>query len=153
MWSCNPFAPGLADASKEDFAMGDQRTIDGVFKNFRYAYLFKDTSIYGKILADDFTFIYRNYDKMSDISWGRNEDMKSTYGLFQAAQNLDLVWNNIIVQIGDTLQKNISRSFTLTITFSSSDVTTIGGNVNLKLTRSKPEDVWQISQWRDESYY
>ena len=57
--SCeNPFSPKLAGNIIEETVLGDQTTVDGVFKNFRYAYIFKDTLVYGNLLTDNFTFIY-----------------------------------------------------------------------------------------------
>lgn len=152
--SCdNPFAPGLADNAGFDAVIGDQRNIEGVFKNFRYAYTFKDTSVYGNLLDEEFIFVYRNYDRGVDVSWGREEDMRSTAGLFAAAQNLDLIWNEIAVQIGDSVLLDISRSFSLTITFSPEDVVRLDGRANFRLKRDDPEEVWKIVRWRDETNY
>ena len=61
----------------------------------------------------------------ADVSWGRDEEMRVTYGLFENAQKLDLIWNNIIAISDDS--SNIIRSFNLTITFNPSDVIFIDG--------------------------
>jgi len=154
MNSCNnPFAPGLMDDSHSGPVLGDQRTVDGVFQNFRYAYNFKDTIVYGALLDDEFVFVYRNYEKNMDVSWGRDEDMYTTNGLFQAAQNLDLIWNEVIVAIGDSLLLDISRGFNLTITFTPIDIINIQGRANFRLKRNSNKDVWKIIRWRDESNY
>lgn len=151
--SCfNPFAPRLAQQSGGTL-LGDQRTLDGVFQNFRYAYIFKDTLTYGQLLAPNFVFIYRNYDRNVDVTWGRDEEMFSTNGLFRTAQTLDLVWNEIIFSSGDSLSTTIQRGFNLTITFNTSDVIRLDGRVNLSLIRDKPSDVWMIRRWRDESNF
>ena len=50
-----------------------------------------------------------------DVSWGRDDDMRVTYGLFQNSQRLDLIWNNIVSMTEDST--NTIRSFRLTITF------------------------------------
>lgn len=151
--SCNPFAPAISDEKSENTTLGDQRTVEGVFQNFRYAYLFKDTLTYGRLLAPEFTFIYRNYDAGIDNSWGRDQDMIATAGLFQASQNLDLVWNDIVVSTGDSVLKDISRGFNLSITFSPTDIVRLQGRVNLRIRRNLPTDPWMISRWRDESNY
>mgnify|MGYP001168580289 CR=1 FL=1 len=151
--SCNPFAPKLSDDTGQSNIISDQKTVEGVFDNFRYAYIFKDTMVYGNLLADDFVFVYRNYDQGIDISWGRDEDMRTTAGLFQATQTLDLVWNDVILSIGDSLNKDIWRSFNLSIVFSSSDIINVQGRANFRLTRNLEKDKWQISRWRDESNY
>ena len=152
--SCNnPFAPGLEKIEQEGAFLGDQKTIEGVFKNFRYAYTFRDTVVYGKLLHDDFTFIYRNYDKGVDQTWGRDEDMRATSRMFNGTQNLDLIWNDIVIDVGDSTLRDVSRSFILTITFSASDVVNIHGRANFRLKRQNTDEIWKILQWRDESNY
>lgn len=152
--SCiNPFAPSLDESNSNSDIIGDQKTVEGLFQNFRYAYVFKDTLVYGNLLADDFTFIYWNYDQGTNQTWGREEDMRSTAGLFQAAQNLDLIWNEVVISIGDTLIKDISRGFILNIIFNPADVIRLQGRVNLRIKRNTADDDWKIIIWRDESNY
>ncbi len=152
--SCtNPFAPKLADKSSQNSILGDQRTIDGLFENFRYAYVFKDTLVYGNLLNDDFRFIFRNYDKGIDESWSRTEDMITTSRLFLASKSLELTWNDVTTSIGDTSVMDISRAFNLTIVFSATDVINLFGRVNMRVVRSNTSEVWKISQWRDESNF
>ncbi len=149
----NPFAPALNDQPAENAVLGDQTKIEGVFKNFRYAYTFKDTVVYGNLLHPNFTFIFRNYDKGVDESWGREEDMISTSRFFQATQNLDLIWNDVVIAIGDSLVQDISRGFNLTIVFDPTDIVTITGRADLRLVREHSADPWRIIRWRDESNY
>lgn len=149
----NPFAPALADVAPDSPILGDQRTIEGVFQNFRFAYVFRDTLTYGRLLDRSFTFVYRDYDKGVDVTWGRDEDIIATNGLFMAAQQLDLVWNDVVVADGDSLAQSISRGFNLTITFSPNDVIRAQGRVNLRIERPSTETVWKIVRWRDESNY
>lgn len=149
----NPFAPRLLDEPITGGGLSDQRTPDGVFQNFRLAYQTKDTLIYGKLLASSFTFLYRNYDRGVDLSWGRDEEMIATNGLFQAAQSLDLVWNDIALSASDSLTYDIARGFVLTIAFSPTDIVRLQGRVNLRLVRARSDDPWQIVVWRDESNY
>lgn len=152
--SCtNPFAPALFKDGQEDFNLADQRTVEGVFKNFSYAYKFKDTVIYGKLLHRDFTFNYRNYDKNIDPTWTRSEDMIATARLFAAAQDLNLVWNEILYTRGDSVFLDISRSFSLTITFAPNDVVNIFGKAIFYLKRDNPQEEWKIFLWRDESNF
>jgi hypothetical protein len=146
----NPFAPKLDDSvGGSDRLISNQSDIEGVFKNFQYAYTFKDTLIYSQLLHPDFIFTYRDYDKGYDVSWGRDEEMKTTYGLFQNTQRLDLIWNNIIIMSGDST--HIIRSFNLTVSFSPVDIEYIDGKVNLELI--KTNNKWQIYRWIDESNY
>lgn len=147
----NPFAPGLKSGDGGQDVISDQTTVEGVFQNFRYAYITKDTMIYGRLLAPEFTFVYRNHEKALDVSWGREEDMLTTYRMFQSVQNIDLIWNEVLISVGDSTVRDISRSFVLTITFNPSDVYTIFGRANMRLQRN--DGIWQILRWRDESNY
>lgn len=149
----NPFAPSLATDAGNAPILGDQRTIEGMFQNFRYAYVFRDTLTYGRLLDRTFSFVYRDYDKSIDVTWGRDEDMLATQGLFFAAQQLDLVWNDVVIADGDSLAQNISRGFNLTITLPPADVIRAQGRVNLRLERHNQNAVWKIVRWRDESNY
>ena len=153
--SCNnPFAPRLVEDGSGSSILGDQKEVEGVFQNFRYAYIFKDSVVYGNLLHNDFTFVYRDYERGVDVSWGRDEDMISTYGLFQGTQNLDLIWNDIIVlEVGSSVEKDITRSFNLTIMFSSSDIIRVQGRATFRLKRDSSNEIWKIIQWRDESNY
>ncbi|MBE0644959.1 MAG: hypothetical protein IH600_12825 [Bacteroidetes bacterium] len=152
--ACNPFAPALEDDPAGNVSLiTDQKTVEGLFQNFRYAYTFKDTTIYGGMLAHDFVFTYRDYDRKIDESWGRDEEMRITWHLFQNAGSLNLVWNNIVGFSGDSLRSSVTRSFNLTVTFNPSDVIRVDGRVSLDLRRGTAEEPWKITQWRDESNY
>lgn len=155
LYGCkNPFAPALDKSTDNSSStITDQKTIEGVFQNFRYAYTFKDTIIYGQLISDDYAFTYHDYDKGFDVSWGRDDEMKTTYGLFQNSQRLDLIWNNIVLSTEDTLTANIIRGFNLTITFDPTDVVRLDGRVNMSLRRSTPDSKWKITRWIDESNF
>lgn len=151
MYGClNPFAPSLdEEPNNEGFLISDQKNIEGVFQNFKYAYAFKDTTIYGALLNEDFIFSYHDYDANFDQSWGRSEEMRTTYGLFQNTQNLDLIWNSIDLLTIDST--SVRRSFNLTITFGPSDVFFVSGKVYLTLVKNPATQQWKISRWLDES--
>ncbi len=147
----NPFAPALDNSINTGGSLiAPQKTIEGVFRNFKYAYTFKDTSIYGQLLDRDFTFSYRDYDLGVDVSWGRDDEMHSTDGLFRNSQKLDLIWNNIVSISEDS--SNIVRSFNLTITFNPTDIIFIDGRVNLTLVKDN-NNRWLIKSWVDESNF
>lgn len=150
--SCiNPFAPELDEnIGNESSLISDLKTIDGVFNNLQYAYTFKDTTIYGELLNPNFTFTYRNYETGIDEAWGRELEMIVTYGLFNNAERLDLIWNRIVAITADST--NVTRSFNLTITFNPTDIEYVEGKVNLQLEKSK-ENKWQIITWIDESNF
>lgn len=79
--------------------------------------------------------------------------MKTTYGLFQNAQRLDLIWNNIVLSSQDSANANVVRSFNLTITFNPTDVIRIDGRVNLTLRKNPDSEKWLITKWNDESNF
>ncbi len=151
----NPFAPRLEEYQGETPILGDQKTIEGLFKNFSYSYIMKDTVVYGELLANNFTFIYRNYDRepVVDEAWGRDIDMITTYRLFQATQRLDLVWNEINSIIQDSLTAVLSRSFTLDVVFSPDDKFQLQGKASFKLIKENNNAPWKIVQWRDVTNY
>jgi hypothetical protein len=153
--SCNPFAPGLDDASGETTSLlSDQKNPDGVFQNLKYAYTFRDTTIYGELLDGNFTFSSYDYDENIPITWQREEEMQTTQRLFQNVQRLDLVWNNIIDSTSTdlyTTQASIRRGFNLTVTFNPSYIERVDGYTYLQLGRPSAQDPWRIVLWYDES--
>lgn len=150
--SCdNIFAPKL-DNSSSNPIITDQKTIDGVFQNFKYSYTFKDTSVYSNLLTDDFIFTYRDYALGYDISWDKPTEMRTTNGLFQNTQKLEIIWNNIVLQTGDSLHLNIKRSFNLTITFNPSNVVRLNGFADMSLIKNSNDLKWRIYKWKDESF-
>ena len=155
IYACtNPFAPKFdADFDSGGPPISDQTTIEGVFQNFQYAYTFKDTLIYGNLITSDFTFTYRDYENGFDVTWGRDEEMRTTNGLFQNSQRLDLIWNNIVLSTIDSLDANIVRSFNLNITFNPTDVIRIDGRVNVSLKLDAITKKWRIIRWIDESNF
>ncbi len=147
----NPFAPGRDDSPATSSC--DPMTINGIFQCFQTAYTFRDTTVYGQLLASDFVFVYRDYELGIDVTWGRDDDMRTTYGLFRNAQKLDLIWNNIVSTSQDSIRVNVVRSFNLTITFNPTDIERIDGYANLTFSRTSPDQPWKISRWRDESNF
>jgi hypothetical protein len=147
----NPFAPKLDEnIGSEESLISDLSNVDGVFKNLQYAYTFKDTTIYGEIISPNFTFSYRDYEREIDVAWGRDSEMRSTYGLFNNSERLDLIWNKIVAISGDST--SVIRSFNLTVTFNPTDIQYIDGKVNLQLQKSN-KNKWQIITWIDESNF
>ena len=151
--SCvNPFAPKL-DVNLQAVLCNDLTNVENVLCTFRNAYAFKDTTLYGTIIGSDFTFIYRDYDRGVDVSWGRDIEMRSTYGLFQSVQSLTLIWNAEIPIVESDSVRSIQRAFNLTVTFNPSDVERVDGNAILTFARPGVNDSWKIIRWRDESNY
>ncbi len=150
--SCeNIFSPSL-DESGSTNIISDQMTVDGVFTNFKYAYTFKDTSVYSGLLTDDFLFTYKDYETGFDVSWDKPTEMRTTSRLFQNSQKTDIIWNNITIYLGDSLNVNVKRSFNLTITFNPSNVVRLFGFADMNFTRPDVGSPWRIKKWRDESF-
>ncbi len=153
--SCvNPFAPKLATQQIGTGGfLSDQKSIDGVFQNFIYAYTFRDTSVYSQLIASDFTFIYRDYDRAVDVAWGRDDEMRSTNMMFQLVNRLALNWNNIFDMSQDSLHATVTRGFTLTVAFNPANIAEVDGKAYFELERSSSSAPWRISLWRDESNF
>lgn len=148
--SCfNPFSPGIDNTTSTENILSDQKTVEGVFQNFKYAYTFKDTSIYGQLLHQSFVFSYFDYDLGVDVSWDRTTDMRTTNGLFENTQDLKLIWNNIVFEEGDSINVDVRRGFNLTITFNPNDVINFYGFVDISMTRLNSSDKWKITAWKD----
>ncbi len=151
--SCkNPFAPGL-DFNLISQSSSDLRIIENVFYTFRNAYAFKDSTLYGSFIDQSFTFSYRDYDRGIDVSWGRDDEMRSTYGLFQSVQSLSLIWNNIISSDSAENRCTIVRGFNLTVTFNPGDIERVDGYANLSFHRLNSDSPWKLVHWRDESNF
>lgn len=147
----NPFAPGWDDTPGTSAC--DPHSIDGIFECFRAAYAYRDTTLYGDLLDPEFVFVYRNYDLGIDVTWGRSDEMRTTYGLFQNTQKIDLIWNATASTAADSTSMTVVRSFTLTIVFTPSDIERIDGFANLTFQRAHSGDPWRILRWRDESNF
>ncbi len=155
LWGCtiNPFAPRLELSERSGVGLGDQRTIDGFFRNFEFAYLTRDTALYGQLLSERFTFVYRDFDNGVDVIWPRDVELVTTSGLFRSAEILDLRWNTVVFQDGDARQVQVVRSFRLRVGFRINEVFEITGNANFTLVRDDTGSVWRLSRWRDESNF
>jgi hypothetical protein len=147
----NPFAPGLDTSPAASTC--DPSSIEGVFQCFQAAYAFRDTTLYGGLLDPNFVFVYRNYDVGIDVSWGRDDEMRTTFGLFQNVQKLDLIWNNIISTAADSMTVTVVRGFNLTVIFNPSDIERVDGYANFTFGRARSSDPWKIIRWRDESNF
>jgi hypothetical protein len=156
--SCNPFAPtGDFSFGGTSSGLSDQRSTEGVFNILRNAYnntTNRDTSDYGKLFSSNFMFIYRDYDRGVDVSWGRDEEMRATYGLFRNVQKLDLAWNDTIATSmnSDSTKSSVTRSFNLTVTFNPSDIIQVNGYARLTMERQYVQNPWMIVRWNDEAY-
>jgi len=150
--ACNPFAPKL-DNSVSSAQFGDPHSIDGYFQAFKYAYEFKDTTLYGSLIAPDFIFSYRDYTLGIDVQWGRDDDMRSTAGLFNGVQVLALLWGDILDSSGSPTSFNVTRTFSLDVTFNEGDIEHVDGRAVFRLERATFSYPWKAKTWQDESNY
>jgi len=148
----NPFAPALDTSPAQSSC--NPASVDGVFQCIQVAYTFRDTTTYAGLLDPSFAFVYRDYDNGGiDVTWGRDTELRATFNLFQNAQRLDLIWNNIVSSSTDSTRVNIVRGFNLTVTFNPSDIQRVDGYANLTLDRPTVASPWKIIRWRDESNF
>ncbi len=148
--ACNPFAPKLSD-SLPSSQFGDPHTVDGYFQAFKYAYEFRDTTVYGALLAPSFIFSFRDYDQGVDIQWGRDDEMRVTASLFAATQQLSLLWGDVLDAEGSTNDSTVTRVFSLDVTFNADDIEHVDGRAVFHLQRSAASAPWQAVSWQDES--
>lgn len=150
---CNPFAPQFRESDDSGNLLGDPTSIEGFYTRFQNAYRLRDTTLYGPLIHPEFTFTYRDYDSNVDVSWGRVEELLSTTKLFQFSREIDLTWNNTIVQLPNTdnTQVQIIRRFDLIVTLDGSDVLRTDGSANFVLERADSTLPWLLRSWRDQS--
>jgi hypothetical protein len=155
----NPFAPGITK-TKQDGALllTEQLTPEQALINFRYAYTFKDSLIYSDLLDSSFLFISKNFatDPVTDLTWGRDTDIKTTVGLFRHFQTLDLVWEGTVFERflnPEKTLKEIKKSFKLTFD-GGRDISQISGYALFIFTKKMSgaqgtTGIWKISRWED----
>ena len=134
--------------------LADQKSLDGVFQNFVYAYTFRDTSVYSQLVGPGFTFVYRDYDNSQDVAWGRDVEMRSTSMMFQLVNQFTLTWDNTYYP-ADTTSTHavVTRGFNLTVAFNPADIEDVAGKAYFVLDRTTSSDPWKISMWKDESNF
>jgi len=148
--SCNPFAPGLDDIVIDQC---DRRTFDGFFECFKNAYEYRDSTLYGQLVAPDFIFTYYDFLDNIQITWDRGVEMRYTYNMFRQVKSTSLQWNYYIIAdtlISDTLA-SVERAFNLFIFQDDQNVFRGTGSAHLILTRKSKEDFWKMASWYDKS--
>ena len=152
--SCNPFAPSVSETGST-VQFGDPHTVNGYFQAFQYAYEFKDTSVYGSLLAPNFIFSFHDYNQGIDIQWGRDDEMQTTATLFLNVQTISLLWGDVLDAEGTAsgTDSTVTRAFSLDVTFNEEDIEHADGNAVFHLQRATPSAVWQAVSWQDESTF
>lgn len=156
----NPFAPSLNDDLGDfDFILSDQSTTEGVFTNFRFAYNFKDSLVYSDLLDSSFLFISKNYatTPITDLTWGRDVDIKTTMGLFRHFQTLNLSWEGTIFERpidDDSSLVEVKKRFQLTLDGGAEFPTINGEALFLLINKPKTDNpFWMITRWEDISTF
>jgi hypothetical protein len=150
----NPFAPKLTENGQQfSVIITEQTTPREVLTNFRYAYVFKDSLIYSDTLDSSFIFLSKDYSTSppTDIKWGRDEDIKTTMGLFRAFNVLELDWGNILTFDSTEVQSEIKISFQLTLD-GGQNYPTVKGDALFNF-RQQPSGRWKIIRWEDLSSF
>jgi len=149
----NPFAPKVEESLNLDQLLTEQKTPEEVLVNFKYAYTFKDSSLYADVLDSTFVFIYFDPNYGSSgwfVSWERDEDLLATGRLFRNFNVIDLVWNSTIYSIEEEEFAELSKSFNLNL-INNEESISISGNAIFSFTKSKKDSKWRIMRWKDES--
>jgi len=150
--ACNPFSPTLDQESlKDKIVPYSRKSIDGVFGYFKNAYEARDTSLYGLLFSQDFTFSYFDFDANVPISWDRATELNTTYRLFRNTEQITLDWNFYVQKDTTETEASIVRSFNLTIVQNSQSIFTGTGRARFRLRRSSNQEDWQIWYWFDDS--
>ncbi len=152
--ACNPFAPSLDEVQlNQEEILGNRRTINGFFEWFRNSYELRDSTMYGRLLAPEFTFTYLNFQNSTEESWDRNVEMQTTFNLFRGVKSINLQWNQYIeldTITYDTLAR-AERSFNLIITQDDNNIYRGVGSALLILRRDSPTGYWRMQSWYDKS--
>lgn len=158
----NPFAPELDERSDLSNVITEQQTPDEVLQNFRYAYTFKDSILYSKVVDESFVFEYfdTNLEPSGGFrTWGRDVDLQTTGSLFRSFDVIELIWLNTLFTERDTLFVDeqivelIERQFIrFNLNLFGSDLNfIISGTAIFTFKQKEGDDKWRITRWKDES--
>ncbi len=159
----NPFAPGLKQSFEgSTLIITDQKTAEDVLINFKYAYNFKDSLVYADLLDSSFLFISKNFatEPVTDLTWGRDVDIKTTVGMFRHFQTLNLTWEGTVYNRflnEERTLKEIKKVFSLVLD-GGREIPTIRGEAlfvlkKKTLSRNDTTGIWRIIRWEDLSSF
>ncbi len=150
---CNPFAPAYdAEGLGDRNLLGDPTTVDGYFQLFKNSYELRDTTLYGRLFAQDFIFTYYDFEQGQEISWDRATEMNISFNLFRSVRLIILDWNYYI-QLDTSLVSEalVIRSFNLYIEQDDELAFNGTGRARFRLKRDEPGDPWKAVSWFDDS--
>jgi hypothetical protein len=150
--ACNPFAPTYDDnISTTAIILTDQQTPQDVMTNFAFAYNFKDSLVYSDLIDTTFLFLSKNFDTnpVTDLTWGRDTDLKTTAGLFKSFNTINLVWGGTIFERTlDSTHVELKQVFQLTLD-GGIVIPTLNGEA-LFILRKNTSGRWKITRWEDK---
>jgi len=144
--SCNVFSPDY-EIFENVYSPDNNKTIDGLMKNFVYSYTFKDSFLYEEILDEDFVFQYENEGVFG--SWTKDEDVIITKRMFRSFKKIDLVFNTDFPQHTSMQDTTVFTSFR--ISFYSGDVVMnlTGYSKFIFRKYSEDETIYKMIFWED----
>ena len=155
IFACNPFAPTYTEnIATTSIILTDQNTPQEVMTNFAFAYNFKDSLVYSDLIDTTFLFISKNFatNPVTDITWGRDTDLKTTAGLFKGFNTLNLVWGGTIYERfldgDDSSLVELKQVFQLTLD-GGIEIPTLNGEA-LFILRKNTSNKWKITRWEDK---
>jgi hypothetical protein len=152
--ACNPFAPGLNDVRPNNLELlGDRHSVNGLFQYFRNTYELRDTNLYGRMIAPDFRFQYKDFSNNNYVYWGRDQEMLSTFNLFRNVKSISLIWNNytaVDTTTFDTLAR-VERFYNIQIVQSEAATIRGYGTARITLTRPNRQAEWRVHDWEDKT--
>lgn len=147
-YSCNIFSPDYEHFDNLG-SMGDNSTIEGLMKNFVYAYTFKDSFLYEELLDEDFIFEYDESGVWE--SWNKDEDVRITKTMFRNFKKIDLVFNSIFPDQTAEPDTTILTSFRIDFYSGESDVINLTGYSKFVFSKNAEDDEikYSIKYWGD----
>ena len=151
--ACNPFAPAIGEGDPFGDLLGDPKTVEGYFTNFRNAYELRDVSLYESLIDSSFVFVYTDFDTGIEREWGFGQELESTRRLFESTTEVQLQWKQIISrqEYEEGTRAITVRGFNLAVALNNGEVYRSDGNVNFLLARADTTRSWSLVRWRDES--
>ncbi len=149
----NPFAPALDSNSDLSNVITDQATPEEALQNFRYAYTFKDSLLYSDLLDEGFVFEFFDPNQGpsgSNVTWGRDVELRTTGRIFRGFDVIDLKWLNTLFAEN---QNGFERRFVrFDLSLVNSDASFILTGTAIFTFSQDPDDMkWRILRWKDES--
>ncbi|MBU4485477.1 MAG: hypothetical protein KKD38_00985 [Candidatus Delongbacteria bacterium] len=145
--SCNIFSPDY-DNFENVPTSSDNKTIDGLMRNFVYSYTFKDSFLYEEILDQDFLFEYDNEGIYE--SWTKDEDIRITKRIFRSFKKIDLVFNTIFPENTSMPDTTLYASFRIGF-YSGEEVINLTGfsKFTFKKYTEEEQNRYTIKYWGD----